>query len=99
LFPFTPDEFALVMTELRNTGKQQQTIDRILMDLHFDSLDKDNSGDIVLEEFIAGYSSLFHEERRELALMLHQHHPGASFPLFLVQWPTYLLDGYAIIIC
>jgi len=69
------DEFALVMTELRNTGKQQQTIDRILMDLHFDSLDKDNSGDIVLEEFIAGYSSLFHEERRELALMLHQHHP------------------------
>ncbi|ELR21530.1 EF hand domain containing protein [Acanthamoeba castellanii str. Neff] len=68
-------EFALVMEEVKKTNKGKGAADRMLMDLHFDAMDKDHSGGIDIEEFIAGYNSLFHEERHELALKLHAQHP------------------------
>jgi hypothetical protein len=79
------------MEEVKKTNKGKGAADRMLMDLHFDAMDKDHSGGIDIEEFIAGYNSLFHEERHELALKLHAQHPGAllvvpSSPCGCVGW-------------
>lgn len=67
------------MEEVKKTSKHKDKVDRVMMDLHFKDMDTDDSGGIDLEEFVSGYTRLFHEERHQLACMLNAQHPGMLF--------------------
>ncbi|ELR14347.1 EF hand domain containing protein, partial [Acanthamoeba castellanii str. Neff] len=71
------EEFKALLEELKKSGAATVagSADKMLVDLVFSALDKDDSGDLNLEEILAGYHTLFADERMELARLL-----SPSFP-------------------
>jgi hypothetical protein len=79
------EEFRVLLDELKKSGAATVagSADKLLVDLVFDALDKDDSGELNLEEVLAGYHTLFADERVELARLLSPSFPCTTSPLFL----------------